>query len=265
MGILLTVLQQSDWCKDNVLDAVGQMESGKGDKMKITIEIPREFEGDWNDNRFEDCLLRLKADIQHNMAGNYEIETTDMLIEAFKKATVADGDIQGEMRTQMTKHEAFLLYKIKGICEEALNTLTPDEFSQLMKQLSSDIEARCFSHRRWKLRNAQYRVLELQFFFYGKWQTVATLWLDPGSHTYKYNLLHNLDDLYDTDTRMIDCNKDDPELLFTTETDNLEKAKDAVENAFSDKIYKSISDLKTMLNQWDDKWNDTERYHVLEY
>ena len=64
---------------------------------------------------------------------------------------------------------------------------------------------------------------------------------------------------------MIDCNKDDPELLFTTETDNLEKAKDAVENAFSDKIYKSISDLKTMLNQWDDKWNDTERYHVLEY
>ena len=56
--------------------------------MTLMIEIPREFEGDWNDNRFEDCLWRLKADAQYNMAGNYEIETADMLIEAFKKATV---------------------------------------------------------------------------------------------------------------------------------------------------------------------------------
>jgi len=53
--------------------------------MKITIEIPKEFERDWKDDRFEDSLNRLKADA-HCLAWNYEKEIVDMLIEAFKGA-----------------------------------------------------------------------------------------------------------------------------------------------------------------------------------
>ena len=53
--------------------------------MKITIDIPKEFEEHWKDDRFEDSLNRLKADA-HCLAGNYEKEIIDMLIVAFKGA-----------------------------------------------------------------------------------------------------------------------------------------------------------------------------------
>ena len=62
--------------------------------MKVLIEIPSEFERDFNDDRFEDCFHRLLNDtydrIENNdilLAGNYEIETLEMFIKAFKNAT----------------------------------------------------------------------------------------------------------------------------------------------------------------------------------
>lgn len=55
--------------------------------MKVTIEIPWAYEADWLDNRFEDALRRLKVDA-HRIAGNYEKETAEMLINAFKNAEV---------------------------------------------------------------------------------------------------------------------------------------------------------------------------------
>ena len=63
----------------------------KGKRMKITIEIPEEFEADWNYDRFEDTLLRLCQDA-HLIAGRYEKETAKMLIDAFKNATVYEGE-----------------------------------------------------------------------------------------------------------------------------------------------------------------------------
>lgn len=53
--------------------------------MKITIEIPKEFECDFINNRFEDALQRLMSDA-HCIAGNYEKETALMLINAFKNS-----------------------------------------------------------------------------------------------------------------------------------------------------------------------------------
>lgn len=62
--------------------------------MKLLIEIPPEFERDFNDNRFEDCFQRLLHDTKDRLdkhdtllAGNYEIETLEMFIKAFKNAT----------------------------------------------------------------------------------------------------------------------------------------------------------------------------------
>lgn len=54
-------------------------------KMKITIEIPKEFEQDFINNRFEDAFQRFMADA-HCIAGNYEKETALMLINAFKNS-----------------------------------------------------------------------------------------------------------------------------------------------------------------------------------
>ena len=59
--------------------------------MKITIEIPKEFEGHWKTDRFNESIERLKADI-HFLAGNYEEELADMLIRAFTEATERDGE-----------------------------------------------------------------------------------------------------------------------------------------------------------------------------
>lgn len=58
--------------------------------MKVTIEIPKEFEKHFDNDRFEDSLKRLKADAGEYMAGPYEIELCEMLITAFKEAAVID-------------------------------------------------------------------------------------------------------------------------------------------------------------------------------
>jgi ribosomal protein S13 len=67
--------------------------------MRIEIEIPKEFEGDFNTDKFEEILTRLGIDA-HEMAGNYEKETVEMLIEAFKKAKIKSqltSDIEEEI------------------------------------------------------------------------------------------------------------------------------------------------------------------------
>lgn len=60
--------------------------------MRITIEIPREFEQHFMRDRFEDSLRRVSVDMHNEMScevgisGTYEIELVDMLTEAFKNA-----------------------------------------------------------------------------------------------------------------------------------------------------------------------------------
>lgn len=66
--------------------------------MKITINIPQDFEKHFNEDRFEDSLKRIKADVHDcinetaqnipAISGNYELELIEMLIEAFKNAEV---------------------------------------------------------------------------------------------------------------------------------------------------------------------------------
>ena len=57
--------------------------------MKLIIEIPKEFEKHFNRDKFEDSLNRLKGDAgTFCLAGRYEIELCEMLIEAFKEAEV---------------------------------------------------------------------------------------------------------------------------------------------------------------------------------
>ena len=55
--------------------------------MKIIIDIPKEFVWHFEQDRFADSLKRLKSDA-HLLAGNYEKELMDMLIESFKNSRV---------------------------------------------------------------------------------------------------------------------------------------------------------------------------------
>ena len=55
--------------------------------MKLTIDIPREYERDFITDQFKDFFSRVIADINYDgMCGNYEKEIAEMFLEAFDKA-----------------------------------------------------------------------------------------------------------------------------------------------------------------------------------
>lgn len=59
--------------------------------MKVLIDIPEEFEVDYNTDRFGDFFKRTKADMDV-MCGTYERETADVLVKAFEKSRTYDPD-----------------------------------------------------------------------------------------------------------------------------------------------------------------------------
>lgn len=60
--------------------------------MKITIDIPQDFEEHFNQDKFKDSMGRIAADIifqvysEDSVSGNYEIELLEMLSGAFETA-----------------------------------------------------------------------------------------------------------------------------------------------------------------------------------
>ena len=64
--------------------------------MRIEIEIPKEFEKHFNNDKFKDSFERIMADIKHSLengdclcAGRYEYETIEMLENAFENSKPA--------------------------------------------------------------------------------------------------------------------------------------------------------------------------------
>ena len=64
--------------------------------MRIEIEIPKEFEEHFNQDKFKDSLERIMADIFHSLeignclcAGRYEYETIEMLEKALENSKTA--------------------------------------------------------------------------------------------------------------------------------------------------------------------------------
>lgn len=53
--------------------------------MKLVIEIPKEFEQDFQSDKFKDFFKRSLADMGC-VCGNYERETAEMFIYAFQRA-----------------------------------------------------------------------------------------------------------------------------------------------------------------------------------
>ena len=64
--------------------------------MRIEIEIPKEFEEHFKQDKFKDSLERIMADIFHSLeignclcAGRYEYETIEMLEKALENSKTA--------------------------------------------------------------------------------------------------------------------------------------------------------------------------------
>lgn len=59
--------------------------------MKLTIDIPREYERDFIGDKFKDFFSRVIADIDcSGLCGNYEKEIAEMFIKAFDEAIVGE-------------------------------------------------------------------------------------------------------------------------------------------------------------------------------
>ena len=59
--------------------------------MKILIDIPKEFEADYNTDRFAEFFHRCLADMD-TCCGNYEQETAEMMEKAFTESKIYDQD-----------------------------------------------------------------------------------------------------------------------------------------------------------------------------
>ncbi len=59
--------------------------------MRILIDIPKEFEVDYNANRFAEFFHRCLADMG-TCCGNYEQETAEMMEKAFTESRLYDPD-----------------------------------------------------------------------------------------------------------------------------------------------------------------------------
>ncbi len=68
--------------------------------MKLTIDIPREYERDFIVDKFKNFFSRVIADINHNgTCGFYEKEIAEMFLEAFDKAIVGDVNLNANVVT----------------------------------------------------------------------------------------------------------------------------------------------------------------------
>ena len=56
--------------------------------MKLIIDIPKEFETDYQVNKFKDFFSRVLCDIEKGkcLCGNYEKETAEMFLKAFDES-----------------------------------------------------------------------------------------------------------------------------------------------------------------------------------
>ena len=74
------------------------VQSWRGERVKITIDIPREYERDFIADKFKDFFSRVIADINYDgMCGNYEKEIAEMFLEAFDKAILGDVNLNANI------------------------------------------------------------------------------------------------------------------------------------------------------------------------
>lgn len=72
--------------------------------LKITLDIPKDFEQHFSNDRFKDSLKRIQTDVldeiesDFSISGKYELEVLEMLLDAFKNAEI----ISSEYKPRLT-------------------------------------------------------------------------------------------------------------------------------------------------------------------
>lgn len=88
--------------------------------MKLTIDIPREYERDFSVDKFKDFFSRVIADINcDGLCGFYEKEIAEMFLEAFDRAIV--GEINPNTNVIPVANISFDKEDIREMVKEELN------------------------------------------------------------------------------------------------------------------------------------------------
>ena len=81
--------------------------------MRIEIEIPKEFEEHFKQDKFKDSLERIMADLKNSLcAGNYEYETIEMLEKALENSESAYNVNKVVEEIKTLKEEALAEYNM---------------------------------------------------------------------------------------------------------------------------------------------------------
>ena len=73
--------------------------------MKLIIDIPKEFETDYNGDKFKDFFSRVLCDIDKGvMCGNYEKETAEMFLKAFDESVPMANIVEKLEKESKKKH-----------------------------------------------------------------------------------------------------------------------------------------------------------------
>lgn len=116
--------------------------------MRIEIDIPKEFEEHFNQNKFKDSFERIMTDIKHSLengdclcAGRYEYETIEMLGKAFKDSKSAYNIDKVVEEIKTLKEEALVEYNMG---EYNLDNNIGNRISQNYRKDMN--EGRCFAY-----------------------------------------------------------------------------------------------------------------------
>lgn len=113
--------------------------------MRIVIEIPKEFEEHFKSDRFEDSLQRVRFDIHKSIIGNknvlsgkYEIETLDMLTEAFLNGTPLPEHHGDLIDRKELKKEVYTMTEWNGDVHRIIYETSVDDAPTIIEEVKAD-------------------------------------------------------------------------------------------------------------------------------
>lgn len=95
--------------------------------MKLTIDIPEEYDNDFLEDHFRDFFSRVMADINNQgMCGRYEKEIAAMMRHAFKNAIVGDINLHSEVIP--VANFSFNKDELRQIVKDEVKKIQSEEF-----------------------------------------------------------------------------------------------------------------------------------------